>query len=245
MFEGLDLARILDIVAREDDASLRHAVVLTDLAGQEYHARGLAELHERLGSIDIKQLPDGAFPHLASVLTVSAGTNLLQGPYARKSNWRALAQPWYAAAGLLAATVALVIVGQAAEFFALQREDRALTELVTARCQQAFAANRISSCTTAVQRSLSEAGAASSAVGESFLTTLSAVAESYSSNSRIEALSYRNNVMDLQVLVPDVPALDAFAQQITGTDRFDVRIQSANPGDNGVEGRLQVTGANQ
>jgi hypothetical protein len=49
--------------------------------------------------------------------------------------------------------------------------------------------------------------------------------------------------MDLQLTAPNVPSLDAFAQQIVDTDRFVARIQSANPNDEGVEGRIQVVGA--
>jgi hypothetical protein len=79
--------------------------------------------------------------------------------------------------------------------------------------------------------------------GESFLSTLATVAEFRPGDSLIDALSYRNSVMDLQLTAPSVPSLDTFAQQIADTDRFVARIQSANPSDAGVEGRIQVVGA--
>lgn len=245
VFEGLDVAQVAALVGAPADADLQHAVVLSDEAGQSFHQRGLATLKDTMSSVDVKGLADGVLPHLAATLVLHPGTNLLQGPYARKSNWRALAKPWSAAASLLVATLGIVIASQAVELFALQRQDRTLTERVTARCGQAFGADRLSTCASAVQRRLSDAGAEASSRRESFLTTLAAVAESYSASGLIEALSYRNEVMDVQLVVPDVPALDAFAQQISSTERFDVRIQSANPSDDGVEGRLQIVAADR
>lgn len=243
VFEGLDARQVAELVGSGDEGDLQHVVALCDEAGLAYHERGLAALKETTSSVDVKGVADGMLTQLAATLALHPGTNLLQGPYARKSNWRALAKPWHAAASLLAAALGIVIASQAVEFFVLARQDRLLTEMVTARCGQTFGANRLSTCASAVQRRLSDAGAEAASSGESFLTTLAAVAESYSAATSIEALSYRNEVMDLQLVVPDVPSLDTFAQQISSTERFDVRIQSANPSDDGVEGRLQIVTA--
>ncbi len=77
-----------------------------------------------------------------------------------------------------------------------------------------------------------------------FLGTLAAIAAVRDPEMRIDALSYRNRVMDLQLLVPSVPALDEFSRALEQTRRFDVEIEAANQNDSGTEGRLRIVGAN-
>jgi general secretion pathway protein L len=245
VFEGLDLPQVMNLLrAQADDAlDLQHVLIYADEAAQAKHAAGIDELRAQIASVDVKTYSESLLPYLAATLLATPGTNLLQGAYAPKSNWRALARPWYAAASLLAVAIAVALVAQAAEYFSLKRDDRLLTELLTTRCGAVVAANSLNNCRGAVQRQLSDAGAVSASAGETFLSTLSTVAEFRTDRSLIEALSYRNSIMDLQIVVPDVPALDAFAQQIVDTERFVARIQSANAGDSGVEGRIQVVGA--
>ena len=87
---------------------------------------------------------------------------------------------------------------------------------------------------------MSDAGQTTLASSETFLTTLATVAEYRVEDSTIEALSYRNRVMDLRLLVPNVPALDQFVQNVIRTDRFDVRIESTADSGTGIEGRVRV-----
>jgi hypothetical protein len=58
---------------------------------------------------------------------------------------------------------------------------------------------------------------------------------------RIDALSYRNRVMDLQLVAGSVDELDTFARNLEQTKRFSPKIESANQSDTGVEGRLQIS----
>ena len=77
----------------------------------------------------------------------------------------------------------------------------------------------------------------------SFLGTLAAIAR-FAIPNALDALSYRNRVMDLQLLVPSVPALDEFSRALEQTRRFEVEIEAANQNDSGTEGRLRIVGAN-
>ncbi len=61
---------------------------------------------------------------------------------------------------------------------------------------------------------------------------------------RIDALSYRNRVMDLQLIAPSVTAIDEFSRALEQTRRFDVEIEAQNPVDSGTEGRLRIVEAN-
>lgn len=224
----------------EDGSDLRYVQIHLDEAAQQEHRSGIAELGARLPNLDVRGLADGALHRLAATVMFEPGPNLLQGRYAPKSNWGERLRPWRVAAGLLLALGLASLAAQAIDYLRLEREDRALTLRLTESCEQTFAAPQLALCANEVRRRLSEAGQTSVAGSESFLNTLAAIAEHRSAGSTIEALSYRNRVMDLRLVVPNVPALDLFAQDIMQTDRFDVRIESTADTEKGIEGRVRV-----
>jgi general secretion pathway protein L len=247
VLEGFELPDVYRLLhdgsgSGDEDADLRHVMVYSGGRIAAGLAAEIAELKTLASSVDVKELGDGALPRFAANLVIDGGTNLLQGDYAPKSNWAGLARPWYAAASLLLAVVGAAIAVQAAEYFSLRNQDRELTDLLTASCSSAFAATGLSSCAAEVRRRLSDAGASTSGAGTGFLTTLAAVAE-HGTDNLLQALSYRDAVMDLRVTVPSVTDLDSLRQQIVGTKRFDVRVESTTPGDKGVEGRLKIVEA--
>lgn len=246
VMDGLGVNELYSLLESqsEDRSDLGYVNVYMATGEEARYRDELDALQARVESVNRRLLADGVLAHLAANLLSRRGTNLLQGPYAPKSNVGAMLKPWSAAAALLVALVAVQLIGRSAEYFVLRHEDASLTELLETQCRSQWSTSSLSACETAVRQSLSRAGvAASSGAGESFLTTLAALAERRDPASRIEALSYRNEIMDLQVVAPDIPSLDDFARAMTDTERFDVRIQSATPGDAGVEGRIQITGA--
>jgi general secretion pathway protein L len=245
VLEGLGITEMLELMGggRQDDSAVRHVVIYADEAGHARCEGELGPLREQLSSVDLQLLPDGPLPRLGATLINQRGANLLQGPYAPKSNWGALVRPWRFAAGLLLGLCVLMILTEGARYFFLNRQDQALASLLEAACQRSFQAPRLATCQSEVRRRLAASGAAADAGNErGFLVALAAVAEARDPQSRIEALSFRNGVLDLRVLAPSVPALDAFAQNLGSGGQFEVNIQSANPADDGVEGRLQVVG---
>jgi hypothetical protein len=86
-------------------------------------------------------------------------------------------------------------------------------------------------------------GAGASGSNENFLSTLAAVAAARDADTRVDALSYRNQAMNLQIIVPNVPKLDEFSRELEQTRRFDVEIEAANQSDDGTEGRVRIVGA--
>ena len=75
--------------------------------------------------------------------------------------------------------------------------------------------------------------------------TLATVAEARSADNQIEALSFRNGVMDLRVVAPGVPELDEFARNVSSGGQFQAVIQGTSTSDTGIEGRLQVVAVPQ
>ena len=242
VFDGLTLEQVLSAVTTPsaEEAELRHVRVFTDAAGRARFGAELAHLDSRFASVDVKMLSD-VFPYLAATLAQRSGTNLLQGAYAPKSNWLAMAKPWRLAASLAVVAVALALVLQGAEFWRLWRADAALDDVVASACQRVVGDSSTSGCQREIRQRL---GANVGGATEDFLSTLAAIAGARDGEMRIDALSYRNRVMDLQLLVPNVVALDEFSRALEQTRRFEVEIETANQRDSATEGRLRIAGAN-
>ncbi len=240
VLEGLTLRQALDLARSQDEQTERpHLLVYTDAADSERVRREVAALGEEFASVEIKVAGDGVFPHLAATLAQRTGTNLLQGAYAPRSNWLAFVQPWRFAAGLADRHCSCWRCWRrAAQYWQLRRADQALGDLVGSTCQRAVGDARQSACQREVQQRLgaSAAGAGS----EDFLSTLAAVSAARDAAMHIDALSYRNRIMDLQLLAASVPALDEFARGLEQTKRFHAEIQAANQKDNGTEGRIRI-----
>ena len=241
VLEGMTVRQTLDLL-RADGATdeIKHAIAYADPSEQARFQAELTDVADAFDGVEAKVAVDGLFPHLAATLAQRPGTNLLQGPYAPKSNWLELARPWRYAASLLAAAVLLGLVLQGAEYWTLRRTDKALGDLLTETCQKIVGTNRASACDAAVQQRLRAMGGANA---ETFLTTLEAIAAARDPVLRIDSLSWRNRIMDLQLVAADVGAIDKFAKSLEQTHRFKPKIESANPNDSGVEGRLQIAGA--
>ena len=256
-FEGLGLTEALEVLgvlraeapAEEEleEAGAEPAPVESHLllyVDQVGHARFEAEL-AALAAADVryelKIVADGVFPHLASTLAQRSATNLLQGPYAPKANWVAYARPWRAAAGLALAVLLIGLVSRGAEYVSLRREAAALNDQVTAECARVVSATRLSTCQAQVRSQLGQR-AATPASSETFLSTLGAVAESRAADLKIDAMSYRNRVLDLQLVAQNVSALDDFTRTLQDTRRYAAKIESTSNTDKGVEGRVQIVG---
>jgi hypothetical protein len=69
---------------------------------------------------------------------------------------------------------------------------------------------RPQACEVEVRERLRSLGASH---GEGFLTTLAAIAGARNAATRIDQLNYRND-MDLQIVAPDLPALDEFTKHL-------------------------------
>jgi type II secretory pathway component PulL len=179
------------------------------------------------------------FPHLAATLAQRSGTNLLQGAYAPKSNWAALARPWRVAASLVVAAAVLALVLQGVDYWSLRRTDGQLTQQLASDCQRLVGATRSAACEVEVRERLRGAGAST---GEGFLATLTAIAVARNAATRIDALSYRNGAMDLQIVAPDISALDDFARRLQSTGHFNPVLESSSEKNNATEGRMKING---
>jgi general secretion pathway protein L len=246
VFESLSLLDVLEILksVEDDDAGNRHVVIYADEAGFAGRETEIESVREHALSVDVQLLPEGPLPRFGATLIARPGSNLLQGSYAPKSNWNVLIRPWRAAAVLLLSLALIATLAEGVRYFVLSQQDQALTTELESRCQTVFQIPDIAACRSEIQRRLAAVGDTSSATsGPIFLATLLAVAEARDPSSRLEALSYRNGATDMRVVARDVPTLDEFSREVSSSGRFQVNIVSANPGNEGIEGRLQVVEA--
>ena len=244
VLEGFSLLSILDLLKGSgDDDTNRHMLIYTDEDGYSGYKNELPALQERTSSIDIEILSDGPLQTFASTLINQPGSNLLQGKYASKSNWPNLIKPWRLAASLLLSFGLLMLITQGARFISLTNNDQALMQSLKAGCQRNFQSTQISTCQAEAQRRLSPVSATTdSATTLDFLYILATFSDAFNQESRIEALTFRNGVMDLRIDASSVTALDELARTVDSNSLYDATIQSANPAEDRVDGRLQITG---
>jgi type II secretory pathway component PulL len=78
-----------------------------------------------------------------------------------------------------------------------------------------------------------------------FVDALNALSEAFAQTSGIqmESLSFRSGELSLQFTAPDVAALDQLRQLITDARRYSAEIQSANPDNDVVKGRMLIVEA--
>jgi general secretion pathway protein L len=235
------LPDVLDVLRDSGDANgLNHIMIHAAPETLAERKSEIDALRDTSDSLDVRALADGALPHLAQTLLTQGGTNLLQGEFAPRSNLIAMAKPWRTAAGLAAAALLLAVLAEGLILIKLHRDDNALTAQAAEICAADYSSAELNRCRTEMQRRLSQAGQASTESGAGFLGMLATVAEAVGNGAALEALSYRNSVLDLEVVVADVTALDALSQQVSSSGRFSVRLLTNTPEAEGLKSRIQV-----
>ncbi len=239
--QGLTLSEVLEVVHGnvEGQSDPLHVLLYADEAGYARCEDELAWLREQNLSVDVQLLRDGLLPRLGTTLIGQPGSNLLQGAYGPKTDWHTRFKPWRMAAALLVGLVSLAMLGEGVRYVSLSREDRTLTSMLRTACQRAVQSAVLSSCEAEVRRVLASTA---NSTGGGFLAVLDAVTQAWDETASIEALSYRNGVMDLRMTSASVSALDELTRKVNGQGAFQASILSANPSEDGVLGRLQITG---
>ena len=244
VFEGLSISSALSVITADvDDQTLRHIVVYCDAADNERYEGTWARLRESAASVDVHVQPEGLLPRFAAALVNEPGINLLQGPYAPRSDWAPMLRPWRAAASLVAALLLLVVGVEGAELYTLSKRDSELTSALENKCRAVFpGSSSVSACRSQLERRLGESGG-DSGQQQQFFTTLLSVGTAVGTQAELQSLNFRNGIMDLKIVAPNVETLDKIQRQVSSGSGLQAEIQSANPTDAGVEGRLQVKGA--
>ena len=61
--------------------------------------------------------------------------------------------------------------------------------------------------------------------------------------SRLRGLEYRNGLLEVALIAPDVATLDSLRERIAAIPGLGAEVTAANPAENGVDGRIRIVGA--
>jgi hypothetical protein len=90
-------------------------------------------------------------------------------------------------------------------------------------------------------RRLADHGQTAAAGGEGFLSILAAIAESLEPAMSIEAISFRDGTMTLELITPNISYLEAFDQRLTGSGQFALDVQTTQEGSDGsLNARVRI-----
>jgi general secretion pathway protein L len=243
VFGEIGLAELWHLLESEREAKddLEHVVLFVDREAYAARREEIEHWRAGIGDVNLKELADGTLPKLASGLVHRNGTNLLQGDYAARSNVRALARPWLAAAGFALALAAISVLGTGAQYFKLNRQESRLTDQATQICTDRYGIPQLSRCLVEMGRRLADAGQTSASGGRGFLSMLADVATSVGESISISGISYRDRIMTLEVVTPNASYLDAFRQRLSdgGAYAFDTQ-NSVTQRDGSLQARVRI-----
>jgi general secretion pathway protein L len=232
--------------AAEDGATTPRHLQVYDATTEGWPNTLWEELQQKLQSLEVRRLPDGALARLAAGIAVSPGVNLLQGPYAKRSSFANYWPRWRLAAALVAAAGITMLLNAGLETWRLRRESAALDIELSQAIAHTFPGSAVPEVRALVDQRL-QAGDTEQglALGRQFLDTLRTVAGAVSrtGSTRIETLNYRTGVMELTLRVPNADSLDSIRKLVTEGGRLSAEIQSSNAEGEQIQGRIRITSA--
>lgn len=191
---------------------------------------------------DIRQQSDDALAVLATAALVPL-VNLQSGEFSPGSA-RAAAGWWRWSAGLAAAVVVLALASAGLESLMLKREAESLRAAVETQFHQVFPA--VGRVVPGREREQAERELARLRFGESagMLDLMNRTAPLIEAQGRLQldALSYREGLLEINLRAPDVPALDQLEQRLRAVG-LNADLQSASMDGDGASGRIRITEA--
>jgi len=214
-----------------------HVTFYTSTAEYERNRDLIENLRTRTATLQVKLLPDGPLPLLAAQAVSGAGVNLLQGPFAPRSSLRTRMREWRLPAALAAAVTLLFVGSQAAMWWQQSRAEKALDAQIAEVFAQALPGQPVIDPRAQMQGALGGAGGS----GGGLMPAMSVVAQAMAQApaARLKSVSYRNNVLELNLIAPTIESLDGIKQGMN-RDGITAEIQSATPNGDAVDGRVQV-----
>ena len=239
------LIEALQLALASGDEAREHVTIYVSEADYERERDLLEGLREFTASLQLKLLPDGPLPLLATSIAAKAPVNLLQGPYASKRKLNMSFAPWRYAAILAVVFIASHLALKGWQYFRYEKLEAQLDAQIAEVFQQAMPGAPMPEPIQArkqVEMRLNQLRGSAPVSG--MMVTLATLGEAIAQTpeTRVEAVAYRNNITDVRVLAPSVDALDRI-RQVATEKGLSAEIQSANPRESKFEGRLQFKNA--
>ena len=195
---------------------------------------------ERFAALKIQLLTDGPLSWLAKDLATTDAVNLLQGEFAKGTDYGVRWRRWRTAAALAAGLLVVHVGAQALQLRQAKHQTAALDSEIAQVYSSAMPAEPMQDARRQMQARL-ERIRHSGPGPEYFLRTLQTLSGALETapNTVINALSYREQALDLRVTAPSLAALSQLSQFV-GKEGLTAEIQSSNPVASGVEAHVQV-----
>jgi len=233
--EPLPLA--LDLALGEPGETGEHVTFYVNSADYETHQEVVEGLRARTATLQVKLLPDGLLPLLAAQLPTARAINLLQGAYSAPTSFGSQLKQWRLPAALAVATLVAFLGAQGFRLWQLNAAEKQLDAQIQSTFNQILPGQPVVDPRAQIQGVLARAGSGSHALLPAMSLLAQAIAQA--PTTRVEGMSYRGGVLELRVLAPNVETLDIIKQTMS-REGATVELQSANPRDQQIEGRLQV-----
>jgi general secretion pathway protein L len=222
---------------------LESAVLYTTRENWQEVQAEFQALAGRFASLKVQLLADGPLPWLARDFKGTEAVNLLQGDYARSTDYGARWKRWRTAAMLAGGVLLAHVAAAAIRIHQANHESKTLDTQIAEIFAQVMPAEKLQDPRRQMQSRLDRIRH-SGAGPEYFLHSLETLAGAASStpDTKIESFSYREQSLDLRLSAPSLAALSQLTQMI---DKKGLKadIQSSQPVEGGVEAHLQVRSA--
>jgi general secretion pathway protein L len=198
------------------------------------------QLIGKFDSLKVQLLADGPLPWLARGLQGTEAINLLQGEFARTTDFGARWRQWRTAALLAAGLLVAHVGAQALQIRQARLESAALDSQIAGVFSAAMPTDAMQDPRRQMQSRLDRIHK-SGAGPEDFLRALKVLsaAMAVTPKAEIDALSYREDSMDMKVSSPSLASLSQLSQFIS-KQGITAEIQSSTPVANGVEAHVQL-----
>jgi general secretion pathway protein L len=198
------------------------------------------QLAPHFASLKVQLLADGPLPWLARGLDAADAVNLLQGEFSRATDYSERWRQWRVAAILAAALLLVHVAAQALQIRSARHQSAALDSEIAQVFSSAMPAERITDPRRQMQARLDRIRK-SGAGPQYFLRTLQTLSGALGNipKTTINALSYRDQSLDMTVSAPSLAALSQLSQ-LVAKEGLKADIQSSNPVASGVEAHMQI-----
>jgi general secretion pathway protein L len=227
--------------SENDERPLQSAVLYATREDWNLVQGEFQALADRFSSLKVQLLADGPLPWLARELKGSETVNLLQGEFARQTDYGARWKQWRPAAMLAVGLLLAHISAAGIRIHQANNESKTLDTQIAEAFAQAMPSEKLQDPRRQMQSRLDRIRH-SGAGPEYFLRTLEALAGAISSvpDTKIESFSYREQSLDLRLAAPSLAVLSQLTQTV---DKRGLKadIQSSQPVDGGgIEAHLQI-----
>ena len=235
--DALALATSLDLALATSSEGGEHVTFYAGTADYESNKDLIEGLRERTATLQVKLLPDGVLPLFAAQLPTARAVNLLQGSYAPPSSFGSQLRQWRVPAALAAATLLAFLAAQGVKLWQLRQAEQKLDAEIAQTFESILPGQPMVDPRAQVQGVLARAGGGAGALLPAVSLLAQAVAQAPS--TRVEGMNFRGGVLELRVVAPTIEALDGIRQAMISRGAT-VELQSTNPRNQQVEGRLHV-----